>query len=183
MLANVLAMAILVVAQGRTTASDADQINGLMASLSNRSKALADFLDPTLTEAEREKDLRHFSASPFELTLVPTGTPLISGDTASVPVRVHYKAEDGNSLDASATAQFVKRNGAWYFANCDFMKWPVVLIVILVFGVSIGIAYAAIVLVLYDRVVKQGPLGTNIVKMFIPFFWPSLFRRTRLCKV
>ncbi len=183
MLVGVLGVAILVVAQGRTTANDADQINGLMASLSNRSKALADFLDPTITGAKREKNLRHFSATPFELTLVPNGAPLISGDTASVPVRIHYKAEDDNSLDTNATAQFVKRNGAWYFANYDFMKWPVVLIVVLVVGASIGIAYAAIVLVLYSRVVKQGPFGANTVKMFIPFFWPSLFRRARLCKV
>ena len=73
MLVGVLGAAILVVAQGRTTANDADQIHGLMASLSNRSKALAEVLDPTITGAKREKNLRHFSATPFELTVVPNG--------------------------------------------------------------------------------------------------------------
>jgi hypothetical protein len=180
-LVGFLSAAILVVAQRSVTASDADQIRGLMASLSNRSKTPVEVLDPTLMGETREKNLGHFSASPYELTVVPNGgAPVISGDTASVAVRVHYKAEDDNSLDANATAQFVKRNGVWYFANYNFMKWPVVLIVVLVLGVLIGIAYAAAVLFLSSRLVKQGPLGANAVKMFIPFFWPFLFRQARL---
>jgi uncharacterized membrane protein len=161
--------------------SDADQITGLLAALSNRAKAPADVLDPTLSGPERDKNLRHFSTGPYELSVVPNdGAPAITGDSASVPVRVHYKAEDGNSLDASTTAQFVRRNGIWYFASFDFMKWPAFLIVVFVVGLLVAISYAATVLVLWSRLTKHGAFGgANMVKMFIPFFWASLFRQTR----
>jgi len=166
--------------QAPTSISDVDQIKELMTSLSSQAKKPADVLDPMLSAAIRKKNLGHFSASPYELNVVPDGgAPSISGDTATVPVRVHYKAEDGNSLDVSATVQFVRRGGNWYFANYDFMKWPVFLIIVLVLGISAGIAYAATVLVLWRRLTKQKTQGANIVKMFVPFFWPFLFRQTR----
>lgn len=168
-------------AQAPTSKSDADQITGLLAALSDHAKAPADVLDPTLTGPERDKNLGHFSTGQYELSIVPNdGAPAITGDSASVPVRVHYKAEDGNSLDASATAQFVRRNGVWYFASFDFMKWPAFLIVVLVVCVLVGIGYAATVLVLWSRLTKHGVLGgANAVKMFVPLFWASLFRQTR----
>jgi hypothetical protein len=171
----------LVFGQASSPKSDADQITGLMAALSSHSKTPADVLDPTLDPVERKKNLGHFGSSPYELNLVPTDAlPAITGDSASVPIHVHYKAEDGNSLEAGATAQFVKRNDVWYFANFDFMGWPALLIVALVVTVSVGVGYAATVLVLGNRLVKQGKLGpSNMAKMFIPLFWPSLFRETR----
>lgn len=177
---GLLGVAMSLSAQAPTSKSDADQITGLLAALSNRAKAPADVLDPTLSVPERDKNLGHFSTAPYELSVVPNGgAPTITGDSASVPVRVHYKAEDGNSLDASTTAQFVRRNGTWYFASFDFMKWPAFLIVVLVVCVLVGIGYATTVLVLWSRLTKHGLLGANAIKMFIPLFWASLFRQAR----
>jgi uncharacterized membrane protein len=151
-----------------------------MAALSDHSKTPSDVLDPNLSPSDRDKNLRHFSAPHYELSVVPTaGIPTVTGDSASVPIRVHFNAEDGNSLDASATARFVKRNGTWYFSNFDFMSWPVILILALVACVLVGIGYAATVLVLRSKLLKLGPLGINGAKMFLPFFWPSLFHQTR----
>lgn len=179
-MAGSLGASTLLAAQAPTSPSDAAQIDGLMTNLSDHAKAPADVLDPTLSPSIRESDLSHFSASKYDLKVVPTGSgPVISGDSASMPVRVHYKAEDGNSLDTNATAQFVRRNGAWYFSNFDFMKWPAFLIVVLVVCLLVGVAYAATVLVLRSRLLRRGPLGSNGAKMFIPFFWPALFRQTQ----
>jgi hypothetical protein len=177
---GILGVAVSLSAQTPTSRSDADQISALMASLSDHSKAPADVLDPSLSPSDREKNLHHFSAPHYELSLVPTqGIPVVIGDSASVPVRVHFNAEDGNSLDASATAQFVRRNGIWYFSNFNFMSWPAFLIVALVVCILVGIGYAATVLVLRSKLLKRGPLGASGIKMFIPFFWPTLFSRTR----
>ncbi|MDE1156353.1 MAG: hypothetical protein PW735_11585 [Acidobacteriaceae bacterium] len=168
-------------ARAQASKSDADQITGLLAALSNHAKVPSDVLDPTLSGPERDKNLGHFSSGPYELSVIPNdGAPVITGDSASVPVRVHYKADDGNSLDASATAQFIRRNGIWYFASFDFMKWPGFLIIVLVVCVLVGIGYAATVLVLWSRLTKHGALGgANAVKMFVPLFWGSLFRQSR----
>ena len=179
-MAGSLGASTLLVAQAPALSSDAAQIDGLVTSLSDHAKAPADVLDPTLSPSTRESDLNHFSASKYDLKVVPIGSgPAISGGSASMPVRVHYKAEDGNSLDTNATAQFVRRNGVWYFSNFDFMKWPALLIAILVVCLLVGVAYAATVLVLRSKLIRQGPLGFNGAKMFIPFFWPALFRQTQ----
>ncbi|MGD0797456.1 MAG: hypothetical protein ABR910_07005 [Acidobacteriaceae bacterium] len=172
---------IFATGQASSSKSDGDQITGLMAALSSHSKTPADVLDPTLDPVERKKNLGHFSSSPYELNIFPTDAlPAITGDSASVPIQVHYKAEDGNSLDSSATAEFVRRNGIWYFSNFAFMGWPALLLAVLFAGVFVGIGYAATVLILRTRLVKQGIVGPNsMAKMFIPFFWPSLFRQTR----
>lgn len=177
---GLLGVAVSLSAQAPTSGNSADQISSLMAALSNHSKTPADVLDPTLSSSERERNLRHFSAPQYELNLVPAeGVPTITGDTASIPVRVHFKGEEGNELDTSATAEFVKRNGIWYFSNFNFMSWPVFLIVVLVVCLLVGIGYAATVLVLRSKLVNQGRLGANAVKMFIPVFWPALFRQAR----
>lgn len=161
--------------------SDEDQIIELMKDLSTGSKKPSDVLDPNLNPSERNRNISKFGAQQFELTLVPThGIPSITGDSASisVPVRVHFKSES-NELDTVATAEFVKRSGVWYFANFEFMAWPVFLIVAFVLCMAIGVGYAAVVLILRSRLVKKGQLGVNAAKMFLPFFWPSLFRQTR----
>jgi len=167
-------------AQNPTSASDADQIAGLMRSLSDHSKSPSDVLDPSLSPADREKNLHHFGAPQYELNLTPTsGIPAVTGNSVSVPVRVHFDSKDGNTLDASATAQFVKRDGTWYFSNFDFLSWPAFLIVVLVLGLLVGIGYATTVIVLMLRLIKHGPLGINGIKMFFPIFWPRLFRTSR----
>lgn len=172
-----LGVAMLLSAQTQAPKDDAGQIFILLANLSDHTKAPSDVLDPNLSSTDREKNLRHFSAPHYELSLTATGgVPVVTGDSASVPIHVHFDSKDGNSLDTNATAQFVKRNGTWYFSNFDFMSWPVFLILILVFGILVGIAYAVTVLVLMLKLRKHGQLGFNSVKMFFPIFWPSLFR-------
>jgi hypothetical protein len=177
---SLLGLGLFLRAQVSTVTSDADQIAGLMANLSEHSKTPTAVLDPTLNPSDCQKNLGHFSASQYELSIVPTeGIPTAIGDSVSVPVRVHYRSEDGNSLDTSATAQFIRRNGIWYFSNFDFMKWPAILIIVLMVGILVGVSYAATVLILGSRLLKQGPLGINRVKMFVPLFWPALFRQTK----
>jgi hypothetical protein len=159
------------------SSTDASQITALLAGLSDRSKNPAEVLDPNLDPSARSKSLQRFSAPHYELSIVPTeGVPAIEGDLASMPVKVHFDSKDGNSLDTSTTAHFVKRNGTWYFSSFDFMQWPMFLIVVLVGAILVGIAYAATVLILRSKLAREGQLGVNGVKMFIPFYWPSLFR-------
>lgn len=181
-LTAILALMVLAVdlSAQSSASSDAGQITALLAGVSDRSKAPADVLDPNLDPSTRTKSLQRFSAPHYELSIVPTeDVPAIKGDSASIPVRVHFDSQDGNSLDASTTAHFVKRNGTWYFASFDFMQWPMFLVVVLVVAILVGIGYAATVLILRGRLVKEGQLGINAVKMFIPFYWPSLFRHVQ----
>jgi Flp pilus assembly protein TadB len=177
---GLLGVVMSISAQSPASTSDADQIAGLMRSLGDHSKSPSDVLDPNLNPDERDKNLHHFSTSQYELSMTPTsGIPAITGDAVSVPVRVHFDAKDGNTLDANSTAQFIKRNGTWYFSNFAFLSWPAFLIVVLVVGLLVGIGYAAVVVVLMLRLFKHGPLGVNGIKMFFPIFWPQLFRQTR----
>jgi hypothetical protein len=177
---GLVAVAMFVSAQTPASKSDADQIASLMAGLSDHTRTPADVLDPNLSPSDREKNLHRLTAPHYELSIVPTeGIPAITGEFASVHVRVHFNAGNGNSLDASATAQFVKRNGAWYFSNFDFMAWPAFLVIALAVCVLVGIGYAVVVLILARRVLKQQQLGTDWILMFFPFFWPALFRKYR----
>jgi len=59
-------------------------------------------------------------------------------------------------------------------------SWSPFLIVVLVVGVLVGIGYGATVLVLWNRLTARGwRLGIHLLKVFLPFCWPSLFRQTR----
>jgi len=173
---GLLGIAISLSPQTPISRGAAGQITALMAALSDRSKTPSVVLDPHLSPSDRNKNLNHLNAPNYELSLVPEGTPTITGDSASVPVRVHFDDKSGNTLDASSTAYFVKLGGTWYFANFSFMKWPGYLMAVLVAGILAGIAYAAALLVLWHKLISQGKLGANAVKMFLPIFWPSLFR-------
>lgn len=160
--------------------SDAAQIAGLMTGLSNHSRAATQVLDPSLSPSDRDKNLRRFQDPHYELSLVPAGAVSTNaGDSASVPVRVHFKTGNGE-VETSSTAQFIKRDSIWYFSNFDFLSFPTVIIVVIMLCVLVGIAYAATVLVLRSRLVRRGQLGAaNGAKIFIPIFWPSLFRQTQ----
>jgi hypothetical protein len=62
----------------------------------------------------------------------------------------------------------------------ESISWSPILIVVLVAGVLVGIGYAATVLVLWSRLTGRGwRLGLHLLKVFVPFCWPSLFRQTR----
>ena len=174
-----LAMAVSLYAQVRALQSDTNQIMELMRGISDHTKTPASVLDPRLTSAKREKSLRRLSAPNFDLSIAPEGPPVIVGDSASVPVKVHFNDHEGNTLDVTATAHFVKYGGTWYFANFDFLEWPGYLIVVLVLGILLGIVYAAMVLLLWRKLKRRGQLGVNGAKIFFPLFWPSLFRLVR----
>lgn len=180
MVLGLVGLAMFLSAQTPVSKNDADQIASLLESLSDHSRSPADVLDPNLSPSDHEKNLHRFSTPHYELSLVPRGgLPAIVGESASLPVRVHFTAGNGNSLDANATAQFVKRNGIWYFSNFDFMAWPDFLVAALVFGVLVGIGYAVIVLTLASRLLNERRLGTDWILVFLPFFWPALFRKYR----
>ncbi len=151
----------------------------LMAALSSHTKTPDQALDPMANPVERDQSLKRLSDPHYDLILVPNdSTPMPDGDVSSVPVRVHFKTEN-SELEASATAQFIKRGSTWYFANYDFLAVPVFLIVVIIICCCVGVSYAATVLVLRSRLVKRGQLTpTTTFRLFIPFFWPSLFRQT-----
>lgn len=171
-----MGVAIILYAQAPTSTQDADQIKSLMAALSNHSKTPAEVLNPNLSQSDRDKNLERLSAPNYELSIVPEAAPTITNGSASAPVRVHFDDQEGNTLDASATAHFIKVGNMWYFSNFDFMRIPLFLIFVIVVCALIGIAYAATVLVLWRRLTKQGRFGIDAVKVFFPIFWPSLFR-------
>jgi hypothetical protein len=167
-------------AQAPAPRSDIDQINDLMAALSNHSKTPADVLDPNLRPPDRIKSLSYFRTTNFELSFLPTeDMPPITRDVVSVPVRVHFDGKDGNTLDTDTTAQFVKRGRSWYFSNFDFMAWPVILIVVFVGSILLIGSYATFVLLLWKKLSRKGQIGANAVKVLLPFYWPSLLRQTR----
>lgn len=171
----------LSVAQRSAAGTGAEEVRRLLAELSSKSIKPADALDPTLAPSDRTRNLAHFSAGPYDLKLVPIGSVSSpAGDVITTPIRVHYDAQDGNSLETDATARFVRRNGTWYFADFGFMAWPAAIIIVVIGGVLIGIGWATTVLVLRSRLAKRGQLSPAAsAKVFVPLFWPSLFRQTR----
>jgi hypothetical protein len=179
LVAGILAVISLCDAQAPTSRSDTDQIEKLMTALSRHSVLPADVLDPNLSKSERDKNLQRLNTPDYVLNIVPEDVPEVKGDVASVHIRVLFDDRHGNTLDVDSIAKFVKRGGTWYFSSFDFLKWPGFLIAVLIFGAFGGIMYAAAVLVLWTRLSRKGKLGTNGIKMFLPIFWPSLFRMIR----
>jgi hypothetical protein len=79
---------MLLFAQIPESRRDADQIASLMAALSDRSKVPSDVLDPMLSSDDRAENLKRFSTSRYELSLVPTQpVQVLAEDSASVPIR------------------------------------------------------------------------------------------------
>ena len=169
----------LVAGQGART-DDVAQIKNLMSQLSDRSAKPVEVLDRGLSPSDRDKALKVLADPNYELTVVPIeGINGINGDTASLPVRVHFKTESTEE-EISSTAQFVKRKGVWYFSSFNFVEVPNWFTVGMVFCFLMGVAYAALVLILRARLARRGQLvGLNWARIFIPFFWPSLFRADR----
>jgi len=168
-IAVTFAIGITVAAQQSASKADADEVAALLWKLSNQSVAPVTVLDPQLSPGKREKSLSYLDYSHYELTVVAL---------ASIPVRVHFLATTGNSLDANATAEFVRRDGQWYFADFQFMAWPAIAIVGVVLCGIVGISYATTVLILFRRLKKQPSPKVNVAKIIIPFYWPALFRQT-----
>jgi hypothetical protein len=82
--------------------------------------------------------------------------------------------------DSGVDIRFIGRGGVWYFADFGFLGWDLISIVQFVGGLLIAISFATGVLILRRRLSKQGRLnGANLIKIFIPIFWPKLFSETR----
>ena len=97
--------------------------------------------------------------------------------TAGVSIKVQFKNAN-KEMSAQSTAEFVKRDQIWYFANFSFLAFPTVIIVMIIGGVLVGTSYASGVLLLRRKLVRQGRLNwSEKVKIFIPIFWPSLFSK------
>ncbi len=177
---SLLVFSNLVVFSQAQQMNDAEQIKEVMKRLSGHLANAEDLVDPKLSGQERKKSLGHFGDPTYQLTLIPTDGIRIQPDGhAVVPARVHFKTST-QELDANVEVKFVQRNGVWYFANFDFLGWPAVLVAVLIIGIGVGIAFAAVVLILRSRLRKQGKLkGANLIKIFVPIFWPKLFSESR----
>ena len=175
----VLAIAIPVLAQTEATSRDNDQINQLLSKLSDKSALPSECLDPTLDERRHAKELDHFRTANYELSLVPQGPVAISGNAATLPVRVKFRADNGEALDTNSVARFIKRDGRWYFQSFDFIAWPAALITVLIAGILAGVGYASIVLTLFVKLMNQGQLRASAIRIFVPLSWPTLLRKLR----
>ncbi|WP_125486669.1 hypothetical protein [Edaphobacter aggregans] len=135
-------------------------------------------LDPNSVNRNNEVDrLRDAS---YVLSLTSEGNPQFTGPgTANIPVRVRFKTAN-EELDTSSEAHFVLRGTTWYFSDFRFLAFPNALIVVLVVGCLIGVFYAASMLILRSRLLRSGQLNFKTqTKLFVPFFWPSLFKSTQ----
>ena len=163
---------------------DIAKIHALLSRLASAPTAPATWLDPQRVNAEREKDFSHFHSNNWGLRIESTGGVVgTAPDRASVPVHVYSADRNGNSFEAESTAQFIKRDAEWYFANYDFMGSSTFLRVVLSLGFFFGIGYATVVLNLLVKMRQRQDLDIADVKVYIPFFWPSLFRRLRQAEV
>jgi hypothetical protein len=157
---------------------DKAQIMKLLTGIADHSLRPADALDPTMGPHQRADNLEYFDDPSYQLTLIPVGAIEIKADgSATVPVRVRLKTEH-NEMEATNTARFITRNQRWYFANYGFLALSTFLVVVAIVGPLVGVLYAAGVLLLRRRLSRQGRLTVgNRAKIFIPFFWPNLFRK------
>lgn len=177
----ILGVNVVLLGQNSQTSSDREQIMMLMEKLADHSAPAEKLVDPKLGGKERQKTLDYFSDPSYQLTLVPTEAPKIEPDgRAIVPVRLHFKNLT-SQVDGDADIRFIQRGGAWYFADFNFLGWTLAEIAIYIVGMGIAIAFATGVLILRRRLRKQNMLnGANLVKIFIPIFWPKLFSNTRI---
>jgi hypothetical protein len=164
-------------ASAQVTSEDKREILVLLQGLADHSAKPSDVLDPDLGEKQRDRALTYFSDPEYQLSLQSAGdASFTDNDSASMPVHFRFKTSSSES-DSKCRVDFVKRSGKWYFANYDFLSFPIVIIVLIGIGGIIGISYASAVLLLRSKLIRAGKLDiTNRVKMFIPVFWPTLFR-------
>jgi hypothetical protein len=159
------------------TQEDRAQISNLVDKLSSHPAKVGALLDPALKPTEHDNNLKYFRDSSYQLTLVPSGDiEFGQPGHASMPVRIRFKSAT-RELDAGNKAEFVKRGEKWYFATFAFVGTSATLISVAVIGVLVGICYAAVVLTLRKKLVRQGRLTVaNTLQLFIPVFWPVLYR-------
>jgi len=174
-----LLLSIKIVSGQSDTSSDENQISKLLTGLCDHTVKASDALDPSLSPALRKSNLEYFTDS-YDLSLVPIGPIRVSSDwSATVPIKVEFRNAN-RELAVQSTALFVKRNKTWYYANFDFLRFPGVLIVLIVICGLVSLLYASGVLLLRWRLLQQGEWDwSNRIKIFIPIFWPSLLNTKR----
>jgi len=159
------------------TAADKQRIMALIRNLSNHANDPSALLDPQIVGEKRANALKYIGDKPFELSITPTKDIENRPDgTAVLPARVRFK-NPTDELDSDAELHFVRRGDNWYFANFDFLGWPAILIVVVIVMPLLGLFYAVGTLVVLNRLRNDGRLwGANLLKVFIPAYWPSLYR-------
>jgi len=178
MLMLLLLLSANVISAQSDFSADKSQISKLLTGLSDHSIKPADVLDPSMKPEKRTSSLGYFDDPAYQLSLAPVGDIEIRPDgSAAVPVKVRFKTEN-KEVSTQSTAEFVKRNQVWYFANFSFVAFPTVIIAVIVGGALVGISYASAVLLLRRKLLRQGKLDWgNRAKIFIPIFWPNLFSK------
>jgi hypothetical protein len=151
----------------------------LISGLCEHSTSPQLLIDPLLGAERRDKNLSRFADRAYVLTVAPIADfRFVSAGRAELLARVHFKSVD-TEVDADSTISFVKRNGTWYFANYDFVSFPTTLIVVIALSVLMGIAYAAVIINLRIRLGHRIWQDLVWLKVFVPVFWPSLYRLGR----
>jgi hypothetical protein len=175
----VLAALLTSVAHAQSS-KDAEAISRLAAALADHSVSPSAALDPALRTAQRTEALSILQDPGYELSLVPTRSVEVSPNgTAEMPVRVHFKTADSES-EMWATVHFVRRDGAWYFADYNFLVMPIWLYITAIGLLVIALAWSAVAVWLYYRVSRTGQMSVaNNFKCCVPIFWPEIYRQTR----
>ena len=160
-------------ANAQTTNADKQQILALVQGLAAHSVTPSQSLDPNLSEQDKAASLKRLQG-PYELTLDPRGdVEFKAPNHAQVPV--HFDLHSGGGeTEASSTADVVKVNGAWYFANFNFLATPTWVWVMLVGINLIGVIYGIGVLrAVWKRFKAHGRdlRFVDIVTAFFPWTW------------
>jgi hypothetical protein len=58
----------------------------------------------------------------------------------------------------------------------SLLSWPILLVIVFALGISVAVGYAVTVLTLWAKLMSKRSIGIGTLKMYIPFFWASLFR-------
>jgi hypothetical protein len=156
-----------------------EEIDALIGTLASHSANPVDLLDPGITGIERVNRVSVFAKLDYEFRFQPSGDLKINGDIVSLPGRMYFKNPQ-KQISVTTELNFVRREGRWYFADYDFAIFPVWAIALMALGCSISIGYAVGILILRARLDRLGILwqGTNWIKIFLPFLWPTMFRVT-----
>ena len=162
--------------------SDRSSLAHSTAGKNHRRAQLPDFRCAAVfrTEPGKGAHSNRDAARRTSLTLIPAGPIQINADSsAAVPAKVEFKNVN-KQMSAQSTAEFVKRNQVWYFANFSFVAFPTVIIAVIVVGALAGISNASGVLLLRRRLLRQGKLDwSNRAKIFaLALFGPNLFSKS-----
>ena len=158
-----------------TAVPDQQQIQSLLIALSSHKLSPAECIDPRLSAESKADNLKYFRGS-YELTLDPKSEAEFTSpgrDYAEIKVQVHYKGEEGE-LGVPAKISLVKVNGAWYFANFQFLVTPIWLWCLTIGLILLTMLYSACALRALWKKSKQrgGSLKiSDLYRAALPWTW------------